>query len=1580
MDDPSTDSLRKLAPTWTLAGDEQLLTILQKTHQRLLSKCQEANSQLEQMTNVLNDASISLQNVNNQFMALSNRQFIESRVYDDDELPTEPATVKEAPKPEVPDELSGLKRSIAVLESAHELITILQDSDTDTQSDDELPARLVLKPKDMYSSRPLPYIIGSQPWKNKWHAGLVVEDSDSESSGSAREAESDQYSASEPEDSAPRARPPPQHNTVTTVSETSSSLASEPGLAPRPTPADVASEIARRLGATEHPKPIEKEPEYDEPAKPTVRKIYRPQDPVSSTVFPDEPPPLSDESEQSDSAESDIFADLHRQQPYARAQVSDELFGFKHREDSDEGDIFSDFKQPTNNPIANASSPMFPNRDTHRDHHNAHHTTSVSADTASQHDADKVKKPVGGISLFGNKGTESIGAAILKRNQRKSSSSDAESESDSRSESQTNQQINQTQKDIFDDLFARSEGKKITKDKVDIVKDIKTVIQKKNEVKEKKVEKVEKPKVDLFSDNLFDDIDDIFSTNVVKMPAKDNVKTKSIFEDDDDLFSEIAAPKPVKVEVATSSNNKKSIFDSDDELFAEETKPKPVEKPIASPKPVVVDKPKVIEKPSEPKITKIPRSIFDDDDDEDDIFSDVKTDKHTDADKVQNTPVILEKPKDFSKRVEDSTKNIAPPSSSVFKSPSLFDDDDDENDLFAEPSKSIDKNITVVKNKDSEKVSIKNEVKISDDILNDDDDEIVSTPVVKSDEIAKDKNDNLNIDSKPIESSVNNNINATESIEKSEDSKPLPVSEQLDRNVEINAAKISDHIHRNIQNIEQSSSDTNDFSDQDFDDLPPKEHNKNTIINTNENNEKQINDIPKTTKIDDIFDTPPLKDDIFASPEQKIDNKETLYKNIETEFPETLLKDTKKTDKDNKTEQVISKNIEADIFSDILTEPPEFEKPKEPKKSKNVNALFDDDSDDESLFFKKNEPIFEENPQDFTPTQDRIFGLFTDEPPDDEFSKIGDEIDDNMFSTLPKPKIPQNENLPPIPDVNFENNFPVDVSKVIQTEKAPVDDIFNDDKPVHELPKETSINKKEEANVDKLTKTVNMKQESPTVLSDDELFKTPTKIPNLKPTLDIVSDDEDIFSTVTKAEKPTLLPKPKEEIPVTESNVESVKSSDDELYVAKNEKPVVSENILKDTKITHEEDIFKVPKSKPEITKPDDTTIEVKSEPKKVGKLKVGLNINVNALLPGASPKKAKPNDQTDGQTQSVSDPKPDTKVYPESPKSEPKIPENQNTDSKMIKSVSFDGDPESDILDNKLSKERAKIQVKRRPSTRRARREAVRKSGIDFGEDSTDNSSSIDDPPRKQTEISQKSDVVKDNENKQTEIVKSEVEPKLAQAEIQPDLKYKTTIKSETTEIDKPYPRDVKSKVVYILNDEDIFNTSPINKLESTNKDLTTETSKKSQNLDSNVGISTLGKVYDSTITKNDETAKNIKSSLFGDENDDDDDEEIFKGKSKTVKKTTIFDSDSEDELFGNKKERKAVEKKVEVKKEVKREVVKGSLFGDDDDDDDLFGVKTKKSVAHQKPHTSKPAVKETPKPTEPVFEDPLSMFGDDD
>ncbi|CAH0699617.1 unnamed protein product [Spodoptera exigua] len=1605
MDDSTTDSLRKLAPSWTLAGDEQLLNILQSTHQKLLSRCQEANSQLEKMATALNDASISLQNVNNQFMALSSSQFIESRVYDDDEVTTEPPATKESPKQEIQDELTCLKRSIAVLEQSHEIITILQDSDTESDTDDDVPARMVLKPKDMYWERPLPYIIGSQPWKNKWHAGLVVEASDSDSSVSQRGEDSEQYSHSDTEDlTTPRPPPPPPIHA--NVSETSSSLPSEQGSIPRPTPSDVASDIARRLGATLPNKVVEREPSPEEPPQPASRKIYRPQDPVPSTIFSDEPPPLSDHS---DSQDSDIFAEIHRQ---AASEPRHDMF--QRRDDAE--DLFTGLGRPTK-----SSQPSAPvqQRNSHRDDDDNYTAYNQQQDIKNYEkpspdpDMDRgVKKPIGGISLFGNKGTESIGAAILKRNQRKSSTSGDESDTDSRSETQPKQQI-KTEKDIFDDLFARSEGRKVAKDKTDLTKDLKNEIQKKNKEKDRNNEKVEKPKVDLFSDDLFDDIDDIFSSNVPKVPPKDNKNNKSIFEDDDDLFSEIAPSKPTRIEVATSSSVKKSLFDSDDELFADNLQEKPDNKPKV--KEVEENKAKTESSRTNKEVT---RSIFDDDDD--DLFNDLKTTKGNDVKVQSDTSVNIEKADD------GKSGKIVQNTSNVFKSPSLFDDDDDDDgDLFAAAVKS---SIAV-----NEKPLVK-----TDEVIIDDD--VKPSSSVKTDDLEVVKDDNL---------TGNGNSKAIKIDNKTEDSKPVSELEKKDigenvivdsKNEIINkditgnsAAKIFDHIHK----IEQSESESNnDFSDQDFDDLPPKPE-KPAATNNLANDNK-----PKPIVKENIFDKTTLEEDIdelFTKAQEK-QNTELIFETEPPEITDTIPEFDKKTDTDNNGEP--RKATETDIFNDIVTEPPVFEKPKEPKKSKNVNALFDDDSDDESLFFKKNDHVFEDHPNDFTPAQDRIFGLFADEPPDDGFGKISD-VDDDIFSSVPKARVSRNENLPPLPvhEVVAENN-----DKLTKLENE--EDIFNTVARV-EILRDTKID--DDHRGDDMFK----RPKSSFPLSDDDdeadLFKVPEiPKPSLKekPALDL-SDDDNLFSKKLE-NKPAVVEIPTV-IPVTDKVQESnIKSSNDELFVTeKHEKVnVVSEKDLdvdsksdeelfkvteskptpekdaevksktsddelfspvktvkpventvkeheKDSKL--DEDIFKIPKAKPEIVNKLENAQEAKTtDTKKVGKLKVGLNINVNALLPGASPKKIKPNDQTDGLTQSVLETqRTEAKILSEVQKQEPIKTESQNTDSTLVvvKSVSFEENPDSEVLDNKISKERAKIQVKRRPSTRRARKEAVRKSAIDFGEDSTDNSSSIDDPPKNVPEITQpsKESEVKittvENPDKHSQaaeektakpIVESAKTPEITEKYVdkQPvvkDVKTETPVKpkenkekhTETAVLvgkhkenkeKESSSKDIKSKIVYILNDEDIFNTSPVEKAVS---------SQKTENQDSKTG-----KVYKEVDGKND------GKSLF---DDDDDNDDIFKAKV-PVKKNTIFDSDSEEDLFGNAK--KGKKDREATKKEIKREVVKGSLFGDDDDDDDddLFGVKTKKAVERNPQPVRPTSSKEPAKPTEPVFADPLSMFGDDD
>ncbi|XP_026739648.1 WASH complex subunit 2C isoform X2 [Trichoplusia ni] len=1498
---------------------------------RLLSKCHDTNSQLEKMATALNDASVRLQNVNNQFMALSSSQFIESRVYDDDDVVTTDPAVKESPPPSVTDELSSLKRGVWALEGAHEALAILHDSDTDTDSADEMPARLVLKPRDMYADRPLPYIIGSQPWKNKWHAGLLLEDSDSDSSTSKVAPDSEQYSHSEREDSPSRVHVADTH---TTISEASSELPSEPGSLPKPSPADVATEIARRLGGKE-PAKVDQEPVYEEPAKPTIKKLYRPQDPVVSTVFPESPPPLS-RSASGDSTSSDIFADLHRP-AYSKPQDND-LFHFRDDEPDDEGDIFSDFAKPSSDQVKPTS--LFDAGPTPNMFKSERQPEAANQNTETQ--AEKgVKKPVGGISLFGKNDTESIGAAILKRNQRKPSTSGEESGSDFKTEGTQPSEKNKTEKDIFDDLFARSEPKKIAKDKINIVKDVQKEIVKKNEMKKVKNDNVGKEKIDLFNDNLFDDIDDIFTTNVVKMPTNN---TKSIFDDDDDLFAEIAAPKVIKNEASSSNKKREALFDSEDELFSENVS-KNVEKPVKTEKSIVKENSKL----REPN-----NSLFDENDD---LFNDVKS-----TNQLRDTKIMTI----HDTKVVNTEYEIKKDKATTFKSTSLFGDDDEDDDhIFSE-------------------TKVKSTVKIHDD----------ENKKSNSDEV-KNKIDNK-INNNTINESVTKNPNLVENLvnntnlPKTTEESPFKISGLLNKMMEASSSDddLSDENFGDqsespkddkIQNINQQSIFDNDLDIDMF-----KERNnvekgkdmsenlkgekivkdpyKNAIESAAKDNVKDatkdnLKDIKTTTPKDILKDTKATtaKDDIINATENLgKDNIRDMKANTATEAlknitEKDLLKDTTSsvedikgtTEKDNlkgekeindtkenlddftfndilniaqkdikdsepiedgifkkpKTQtgnnEIIPTSVTANIFSEILSEPPIFEKPKEPKKSKNVNALFDDDSDDESLFFKKDDVISDEKPPDFKPAQDRLFGIFTDEPPDDDF-KAG-HLDDDIFSTLPKPKIPQ-QNLPNSTTVkNVEttipnNNFNIgDVllnlpETTIEPPKLP---ISTSEVPENKIP----IHEKLDSTIENLGTVLLDTDEKIDSVSEANLFESKKdKIPFQKgnPVEDMIKDTDDIFQDKSKI--------------------------------------IVKKEL------------------KPEDLKSEEKDLTEKSEPKKVGKLKVGLNINVNALLPGASPKKTKINDQTDGQAQS----------------------QTQNLDKKVEKqdldlprSVSFDGNPDSEVLDNKLSKERPRIQVKRRPSTRRARKEAVRKSGIDFGDDSTDNSSSIDDAPKhtkNQPEIPKSENLDQiDGKNSESSNQIEDLDNKPIQTETQAEIQVETP---KQDEIKPTYSRDIKSKVVYILNDEDIFD-SPVEKSDP-NPD-------KSENINSNVdlnpGVSTLGQVYDKT----DKTEP--KSSLF---DDDDDDDEMFKGK--TVKKQTIFDSDSDEELFGSKKEKVKVK---EVKKDIK---VKGNLFGDeDDDDDDLFGVKTKK-VVEIKPQSSRSTVKETPKSSAPVFEDPLSMFGDDD
>lgn len=61
---------------------------------------------------------------------------------------------------------------------------------------------VIFQPKDPYKDRPLPYLIGSKNWHEKWHIGLVLSDaednSDNENIDAMSESSSDSLSSNIP--------------------------------------------------------------------------------------------------------------------------------------------------------------------------------------------------------------------------------------------------------------------------------------------------------------------------------------------------------------------------------------------------------------------------------------------------------------------------------------------------------------------------------------------------------------------------------------------------------------------------------------------------------------------------------------------------------------------------------------------------------------------------------------------------------------------------------------------------------------------------------------------------------------------------------------------------------------------------------------------------------------------------------------------------------------------------------------------------------------------------------------------------------------------------------------------------------------------------------------------------------------------------------------------------------------------------------------------------------------------------------------------------------------------------------------
>ena len=133
---------------------------------------------MDNMQLSVDDVNVMLGNSTNSFLTMHQHKFVENRVEEDDQYNDGP--VEETPKSK---KLSHseifqltIENSIEMMTKCYERVTVQLDSDSD--DDDEVCRKYVLRPIQNfpYINRPLPHIIGSREWHEKWHAGLLESD------------------------------------------------------------------------------------------------------------------------------------------------------------------------------------------------------------------------------------------------------------------------------------------------------------------------------------------------------------------------------------------------------------------------------------------------------------------------------------------------------------------------------------------------------------------------------------------------------------------------------------------------------------------------------------------------------------------------------------------------------------------------------------------------------------------------------------------------------------------------------------------------------------------------------------------------------------------------------------------------------------------------------------------------------------------------------------------------------------------------------------------------------------------------------------------------------------------------------------------------------------------------------------------------------------------------------------------------------------------------------------------------------------------------------------------------------------
>ncbi|GFY46620.1 WASH complex subunit 2A [Trichonephila inaurata madagascariensis] len=169
----TTDEIRKNSANWTLAGDVGLYNLLTEISQNIISRTHEVENAVDSLVYRTKMANAKVCNVINDFHMLSNLQECMMKKFKSPKPETKPPEkTKEQKEAEMlPKIVKAVELGLQVLDQAFNKIHVNEISDSEDE-DISSDGRTILEPKDPYENRPLPFIIGSEEFNNNDYAGL----------------------------------------------------------------------------------------------------------------------------------------------------------------------------------------------------------------------------------------------------------------------------------------------------------------------------------------------------------------------------------------------------------------------------------------------------------------------------------------------------------------------------------------------------------------------------------------------------------------------------------------------------------------------------------------------------------------------------------------------------------------------------------------------------------------------------------------------------------------------------------------------------------------------------------------------------------------------------------------------------------------------------------------------------------------------------------------------------------------------------------------------------------------------------------------------------------------------------------------------------------------------------------------------------------------------------------------------------------------------------------------------------------------------------------------------------------------